>query len=187
MTRRPARGWSRASARISCRPNCDLSLVSEAFTVTDAESFATARELLQQGGHPRRLVHRHAARRGAALLPGAATPQAGRDLRLRQRQQVSLEDVQRLLDARPGLPRPRPSRATCATSSPGAMPTGRRSPSAPDDTPADRLSAHEALRDLPAAGAATTAKVVGIIDESDLLAGRLWPATSSSASRSPAP
>lgn len=29
-------------------PNCDLSLVSEAFTVTDAESFATARELLHK-------------------------------------------------------------------------------------------------------------------------------------------
>jgi len=31
-------------------PNCDLSLVSEAFTVTDAESFATARELLKKEG-----------------------------------------------------------------------------------------------------------------------------------------
>jgi cystathionine beta-synthase len=30
--------------------NCDLSLVSEAITVTDAESFATARELLRQEG-----------------------------------------------------------------------------------------------------------------------------------------
>jgi len=29
-------------------PNCDLSLVSEAFSVTDAESFATARELLHK-------------------------------------------------------------------------------------------------------------------------------------------
>ena len=29
-------------------PNCDLSLVSEAFTVTDAESFAVARELLRK-------------------------------------------------------------------------------------------------------------------------------------------
>jgi len=31
-------------------PNCDLSLVSEAFTVTDAESFATARDLLRKEG-----------------------------------------------------------------------------------------------------------------------------------------
>jgi len=29
-------------------PNCDLSLVSEAFTITDVESFATARELLRK-------------------------------------------------------------------------------------------------------------------------------------------
>jgi cystathionine beta-synthase len=29
-------------------PNCDLSLVSEAFTITDAESFATAREVLRR-------------------------------------------------------------------------------------------------------------------------------------------
>jgi cystathionine beta-synthase len=31
-------------------PNCDLSLVSEAYTVTDAESFATAREVLKKEG-----------------------------------------------------------------------------------------------------------------------------------------
>lgn len=31
-------------------PNCDLSLVSDAYTVTDAESFATARELLRKEG-----------------------------------------------------------------------------------------------------------------------------------------
>ena len=31
-------------------PNCDLSLVSEAFTVTDAESFATARDVLRKEG-----------------------------------------------------------------------------------------------------------------------------------------
>ncbi len=31
-------------------PNCDLSLVSEAYTVTDAESFATARDVLKKEG-----------------------------------------------------------------------------------------------------------------------------------------
>jgi cystathionine beta-synthase len=31
-------------------PNCDLSLVSEAFTITDGESFATAREVLRKEG-----------------------------------------------------------------------------------------------------------------------------------------
>ena len=149
---RRAPGWSRASARISCRPNCDLSLVREAFTITDAESFATARELLRKEGIL-------AGSSSGTLLAAAlrycraqSDAQAGRDLRLRQRQQVPLQDVQRLLDARPGPARPRPRRAICATSSPGATPTGRRSPSRPT-TPADRLSAHEALRHLPAAGA----------------------------------
>ena len=87
-------------------PIADLSRVKKAYSIPDAESFATARELLQARGHPRRLVDRHAARRGAALLPRAdRRPSASSRFVLRHRQQVSLEDVQRLLDGRPGLPR----------------------------------------------------------------------------------
>ena len=58
-------------------------------------------------GHHRRHVHRHAAGGGAALLPRAEDPQARRHLRLRQRQQVPVQGLQRLLDAGPGVPRAR--------------------------------------------------------------------------------
>ena len=51
----------------------DLSGVRAAYSIADAESFGTARELLRSRRHPRRLVDRHAARRGAALLPLAQT------------------------------------------------------------------------------------------------------------------
>ena len=49
-------------------PNCDLSLVKAAYSVTDQESYAAARNLAAQGGHLRRLIVGHAARGGAALL-----------------------------------------------------------------------------------------------------------------------
>ena len=66
------------------------------------------------------------AGRGAALLPRADRAEARGHLRLRQRQQVPLEDVQRLLDDRPGLHRAASRTATCATSSPGACRTRDR-------------------------------------------------------------
>ena len=49
----------------------DLSRVRQAYTITDEESFTTARALLRAGGHPRGLVVGHAGRGGAALLPRA--------------------------------------------------------------------------------------------------------------------
>ncbi len=49
----------------------DMSFVTDAFEIPDAESFAVARELLAQRRHPRRLLHRDARGRGAALLPRA--------------------------------------------------------------------------------------------------------------------
>ena len=76
MIGRPAPGWSRASARTSCRRSPTSRASSDAYTITDAESLATARELLQQRRHPGRLVVRHAGRRGAALLPRADDAQS---------------------------------------------------------------------------------------------------------------
>ncbi len=52
--------------------------------------------------HPRRLLVWHLARRRAALLPRAEGREARRHLRLRQRQQVPLQGVQRLLAGRAG-------------------------------------------------------------------------------------
>ena len=85
-------------------PIADLSRVRRAYTIPDEESLPTARALLRRRGHPGRLVVGHAGRRGPALLPRADDAEARRDVRLRQRQQVPVEDVQRLLDARSGLP-----------------------------------------------------------------------------------
>ena len=75
----------------------------------------TARELLRTEGILGGSSTGHAARRGAALLPRADRAEARGHVRLRQRQQVPLQDVQRLLDARAGLARARRSTATCAT------------------------------------------------------------------------
>ena len=63
-----------------------------------------------EGRHPRRLLHRHAAGRGAEVLPRADHAEEGAGVRLRHRQQVPVEDVQRLLDARQRLPRARAAR-----------------------------------------------------------------------------
>ena len=93
---------------------CDLSLVTQAYTISDAESFAAARELLAEGRHAGRLVVRHVAGRGAALLPRADRAQARGELCLRHRQQVPVQAVQRFLDGRSGLYQ-RESMAICAT------------------------------------------------------------------------
>ena len=49
----------------------DMSLVTEAFEIDDEESFADGARAFAQGRNLRRLVHRHASRRRAALLPAA--------------------------------------------------------------------------------------------------------------------
>ena len=53
-----------------------MSLVTEAFEIDDEESFAAARELLRKRRDFRRLVHWHASRRRAALLPGSRQNQS---------------------------------------------------------------------------------------------------------------
>ena len=47
---RPAPGWSRASARISCRRSPTCRCVKEAYSIPDRESMPTARELLAREG-----------------------------------------------------------------------------------------------------------------------------------------
>ena len=96
--RRDRRGFYSAAGRSVAR-------AARRYTISDAESLNTARELLLKEGRAGRLVDRHAAGRRPALLPRADDAQAGRHVRLRFGQQISLEDVQRLLDGRPGLPR----------------------------------------------------------------------------------
>ena len=73
-----------------------------------------------QGRHPRRFLVGHPDRRRPALLPGAERAQAGRDLRLRQRQQVPLQDVQRLLDGGSGLHQARAAQRSARPDRPAA-------------------------------------------------------------------
>ena len=99
----------------SVPPVADFSRVRQAYTIPDAEAFRTCRELLAKEG----II---AGTSTGTLLAAALRycreqthAEAGRHLRLRQRQQVPVQGLQRLLDARPGLPRARAASATCAT------------------------------------------------------------------------
>src|SRR5438105_1931112 len=88
---------------------------------------------------------------GAALLPGADALAARRDLRLRQRQQVSLQGLQRLLDARSGIPRARALRGSARSHRSAAL--GARRGDGELDRDGDcGLPPHEALRRLAGAG-----------------------------------
>ena len=96
-------------------PIADLSRVRTAYTISDAESLSTARALLKQEGI--------LAGSSSGTLVAAAVrycreqiaTQAGGHARVRLGQQVPLEDVQRLLDGRPGLPDTATTMAICAT------------------------------------------------------------------------
>ena len=66
-------------------PNCDLSLVEESLLNLRPGELRRLSRSSTQGRHPRRLLVRHAARGGAALLPRAGDAEARRQLRLRQR------------------------------------------------------------------------------------------------------
>ncbi len=104
-----------------------------------------------EGRRPRRLDHRHAAGRGAALVPRADRAQARGDAGARHRQQIPLQDVQRLLDAGQRLHRARAARRPARPDRAPLQPARHRGGGT--GRPADRgLSAHEALRREPAAG-----------------------------------
>ncbi len=80
----------------------DFSRVKKAYAISDAESFRA--RAAGQGRHPGRFVHRHPAGRSAEVLQGADHAEEGARTGLRYRQQVPVEDVQRLLDAGQRLP-----------------------------------------------------------------------------------
>ncbi len=114
---RPARGgWLvEGIGGDSIPPVADFSRVGTTYNIPDAEAFQTCRELLLKEGDYRGHVHRDAAGRRPALLPRAATAQARRDFRLRQRQQIPVEGLQRLLDVGPGVCPARAVSVICAT------------------------------------------------------------------------
>ena len=85
-------------------PNCDLSLVRTAYSVTDQDSFAAARNLLREEGM-------FAGSSSGTLLTAALrycrrrASQARRQPRLRFRREISLQGVQRRLPGAGGLER----------------------------------------------------------------------------------
>ncbi len=116
------------------------------------EAFDVLRTLLQEGRHHGRHLVRHADRRGAALLPRADAAQARGHAGVRQRQQVPVQGLQRLLDARPGLHQARDARRPARPHL--AAPQGARRGDGRRRRDGERgLPAHEALRRLAAAGA----------------------------------
>ena len=124
---------------------------TQAYAIRDAESIATARGAAHQGRHPRRLVVRHAAGRGAALLPRADRAEARRHPRLRHRHALPLQGLQRQLGDRAGPRRARAARRPARPDRP-APPTAARHRRARRH-PAHRLQPHARRRRLPAAGA----------------------------------
>ena len=91
-------------------PNCDLSLVKSAYAISDKRkrrdrARAAAKEGILGGSSSGTLL-------AAALryCREQTQPQARRHARLRQRQQISLQDVQRLLGGRAGAGRPQAAR-----------------------------------------------------------------------------
>ena len=70
-SRRKGRGWSRASARTSFPSICDFSLTAPRLQHSGRRIVRDRARAAAAGRPARRLIHRHAARRGAALLPRA--------------------------------------------------------------------------------------------------------------------
>ncbi len=150
--RRREAGSSRGSARTSFPDIADLSRVSRAYAIDDAESFAAARALLKAEGA---LVGSSTGTALAAALKYCREQtgaEAGRGDLAGQRQQISVEDVQRLLDGRPGLSVEAAARRSARSHQPPPR-RGRSGDGRARRQARRRLRAHEALRRLAASGA----------------------------------
>ena len=105
----------------------DLSRVKKAYTHSRREAFHTCRELLAKEGIIAGTSTGTLLARRLRYCREQNDAEARGHIRLRQRQQVSVEGLQRLLDDRPGLPRARDASGTCATSSRAGTGSTRRS------------------------------------------------------------
>ena len=149
-------------------PIADLSRVKKAYRISDKESLATARELLESelilgGSSAGTLVAaalHYCREQSAAKRVVTFVPDTGK--------QVSVQNVQRLLDGRPGLPRiaalRRPPR-------PGVAPLRRTTRVIAASTEDTLLAAFQRMRiaDVSQLPVLADDVVVGILDESDLL------------------
>ncbi len=88
-------------------PISDFTRVKKAYAISDKESFLTARELLEKEGILGGSSTGTLLAAALKILPRADHAEEGAGVRLRHRQQVPVEDVQRLLDAGQRLPRAR--------------------------------------------------------------------------------
>ena len=77
--------------------NCDLDLVRKAYSISDAESMLTARDLLLREGIFAGSSAGTSGGRSTALLSRADAIKACRDDRAGRRRQISVQAVQRLL------------------------------------------------------------------------------------------
>ncbi len=111
-----ARGWSRASARISSRrsPTCRGCSRPTRFPTRRAFTHRAASCCSARGSSAARPPARCSPRRCATAARSSA-PKRVVSFVSRHRQQVPFQDVQRFLDGRPGLPRACRATATCAT------------------------------------------------------------------------
>ena len=139
-----SRGWWKASARISSRRTADLSLVKQAYSITDRESIDRRARTAAQGGHP-------GGSSSGTLLAAAlrycreqTEPKRVVTLRLRHRQQIPVQDVQRLLDGRQGLARARAARRPARPDHPPPSARAAMVTVGPDDT---LLTAYTRMRD----------------------------------------
>ena len=155
-------------------PIADLSLVNEGLHDHRRRELRHRPRAADEGRHPRRLLLRHAARGGAALLPRADDGQARRQLRLRQRQQISVEDVQRLSGCWTRASRARAARRSARPDRRGAIPTRATVIGRSGGHAAHRLCAHAAVRRLAAAGAGRAARSSASSTKSDILLQGLW-------------
>ena len=158
----------RRGFRAADLPTCRWS--TKAYSISDAESFGAARELLRKEGILGRLVLRHAARRGAALLPradrrrSASSPSSA----------TAATSTCRRCSTTTGWPSracsSASSTATCATSSRAAIARAarvvRRRRTTRCSPPIGRMRAAD-VSQLPVLDGG---QLVGIVDESDLLA-----------------
>ena len=146
----------------------DMSLVTDAFEIDDAESFAAARELLSRegilGGSSTGTLLAGALR----YCRAANETETRRHFCLRQREQISLEDVQRFLDGGAGL-RATPAAGRFERSDFASLRSGRSHFRRPDDT---LLTAFKRMRSADVSQVPVVderGRAIGILDESDVL------------------
>ena len=154
-------------------PIADLSRVRKAYRIPDRESLETARGAAAPGGDPGRLLLRHAAGGRPPLVPWSRNrPRRVCTPGLRLGQQVSLQDVRRPLDARPGAVAPGPGGRPHRPGHTAASPIARWSRPAPADTLVQALNRMKAA-DVSQLPVMEGERIVGIVDESDLLLAAL--------------